>query len=1378
MENKVEIYINSGSTLDIDLNFGLGVTYNIDDIRNIENRNSSYSKTIRLPGTKKNNYLLGDLFDINEDFTLFNPNFKTTAKLLVNSTVILDGFLQLRNIIKRNEADQEGNLIYYDVTIYSKTMDFFSKIQNKNLEDLDFSDYNHIFNSATIISGWTNTWKEVYTYPMLYNGNEDFTGGKNDRNIIEFKPAIFHKAYLQQIAEEAGIEIGGSFWTGNTQYEKEIIPFNGPKILPIPASIFEFKAGEVVNSVQIVSSEINTLNPVQQVFDSLLTKVLFPDDSTGTLFDNGNNWDAGNSLWKTSNLKSPQTTSLKLEITADVIFSAITATRIYNETLGVYGTDNPLGSDYIDLHYNLRDNNNNIIGQTKSQTDLLVQKFPNLLSAGQVVSGVTFVSGNLLLNNIVNNNTDHQVKTFLQFQTNNQQNPYDFQFVASSEYPSFPTVAGRVYVEINIRKLRYNFPTNSTLTSLQNFPELNIFELENLPLNELIPKDILQSDLITDLVKRYNLYIIEDANNNKILLYTRDQYYSGGTTLDWTYKKDYSTEDNIEFIPELQNKKILFTYTEDDDEANKQYNEKTKQIYGQKQIEFDNEFVQGTKEIKTLFCSTPLIKCKSIDYAAIVPAIHAENPNNKLRVLYYGGLVNTIGNNTWTLYQSGNTEPVLPTGRTTYPYAGHFNDPINPTIDINFGETNFLYYTDIKSGTTNNLFNNYWRNYIEQINEGKLITSKFDLNEVDINFIKDNLNTKIFVKDSYYYINKIIDYDPTKTQLTEVELLKINDGISFEIKTEQFNILTTPGTPSPGGPAVITTRSQTSTFEGNNSESDDVIMAGKRNLIGSNSDYSIIIGSGNTIDSLSKESYIQGTNNKISVSSRKSYIVGDNNIINKGSFGSYIIGGDNNIIESGATRSYIFGGNNNIIRSGVTKSFIFGSSGKTINKSNEIHLLSKYTIKEVDGVISISGANSDSFFSAGTGLDSFVQKTTDADPQPLASGKRAISFGESTTNSGDRSIVGGKQSVITATGANNIAWGSGATISSTANESAAFGKSTRVSGRFSFAAGERCEVTSDWSTAFGAVSKASGIKSFAIGDTTNAKGETSFVSGLNSLANNDLSFAHGNEVSSTGYNSQSFGFVTTADTRECHSEGILTRAGNFYTTFEPVMTVTNVDGMASHSSGIQTLAKGTASFVTGIQNISSGHESSVVCGSGNTSSGLHSLSSGQNNNAAAPQSACIGGAKNLVQAAATNSVVVGGNNISASLSNTTYVPDLVIKNLTSTDPLATNAAGKVIAGVSDRNLKHNIKPLSDTLNKILKLNPISFKYNKELDMGDKIHFGLIGQDVKPLFPEIVKQRPGDEKHLSISYIEIIPLLIKAIQELKYEIDQLKNKQNK
>ena len=89
---------------------------------------------------------------------------------------------------------------------------------------------------------------------------------------------------------------------------------------------------------------------------------------------------------------------------------------------------------------------------------------------------------------------------------------------------------------------------------------------------------------------------------------------------------------------------------------------------------------------------------------------------------------------------------------------------------------------------------------------------------------------------------------------------------------------------------------------------------------------------------------------------------------------------------------------------------------------------------------------------------------------------------------------------------------------------------------------------------------------------------------------------------------------------------------------------------------------------------------------------------------------------------------------------------------------------------SDRNLKNNIENISETkCNNILNLKPVVFELNN--DKNKEKHYGLIAQDVEELYPELVKATYKEYK--TINYIELIPLLISQIQEMKKEIDYLK-----
>ena len=107
-----------------------------------------------------------------------------------------------------------------------------------------------------------------------------------------------------------------------------------------------------------------------------------------------------------------------------------------------------------------------------------------------------------------------------------------------------------------------------------------------------------------------------------------------------------------------------------------------------------------------------------------------------------------------------------------------------------------------------------------------------------------------------------------------------------------------------------------------------------------------------------------------------------------------------------------------------------------------------------------------------------------------------------------------------------------------------------------------------------------------------------------------------------------------------------------------------------------------------------------------------------------------------------------------------------------------------VVNTSDKRTKHSIEPLSYGLKEILQLQPVTFKWKQEMVNDYKIpselketKIGLIAQDVQKVLPEIVKsfewkkfeEQPNelvkfDAGRLGMSYAELIPVVIKAVQE--------------
>lgn len=88
---------------------------------------------------------------------------------------------------------------------------------------------------------------------------------------------------------------------------------------------------------------------------------------------------------------------------------------------------------------------------------------------------------------------------------------------------------------------------------------------------------------------------------------------------------------------------------------------------------------------------------------------------------------------------------------------------------------------------------------------------------------------------------------------------------------------------------------------------------------------------------------------------------------------------------------------------------------------------------------------------------------------------------------------------------------------------------------------------------------------------------------------------------------------------------------------------------------------------------------------------------------------------------------------------------------------------------SDARVKHDIQNSPYGLATAMQLRPTTFILNAQPDGGRRI--GFIAQDVQKVLPSLVKP-VGKDQMLSIAYLELIPVAIKAIQEQQKTIESL------
>jgi hypothetical protein len=91
---------------------------------------------------------------------------------------------------------------------------------------------------------------------------------------------------------------------------------------------------------------------------------------------------------------------------------------------------------------------------------------------------------------------------------------------------------------------------------------------------------------------------------------------------------------------------------------------------------------------------------------------------------------------------------------------------------------------------------------------------------------------------------------------------------------------------------------------------------------------------------------------------------------------------------------------------------------------------------------------------------------------------------------------------------------------------------------------------------------------------------------------------------------------------------------------------------------------------------------------------------------------------------------------------------------------------------SDETLKRDIQPIDSSLNKVLGIEGITYKWKRDGSASGRTHYGVIAQQVEEVLPEVVKR--GDDGVRKVSYRELIPVLIEAVKEQQDIVEDQNN----
>jgi hypothetical protein len=729
------------------------------DITNFDNRKSPFTKTFVVPGTSTNNKTFEIYYEVNG--TDFNPLVKIDAAVQLRGTDIFNGICRLNSVIVK------PNGIDYEIYIMGETADFVSDLKDLSLQELDWIDLTHSLTYDNLLKSWEARNNDVdglfggkIIYPMInyglpyqdnsttpaftyaFSGPNAFSNPGNAIRPDVFKPAIRVKTVIDKIFENTTYTIKSDFF--ETEYFKSIYmdTFLNGKIGTESASGVTNQ-----NIFRVYTNNEFILRP-SQLGMTFLNFQSFRNDG----YDPLNNFTLGPTNTTINQPPPPPQNS-------SFFRAPFAGTYSFNFQLILSGEGNIPGCF--------------VAGQ------LIARKGPTLASLD---SGGNFAATAPFFTNAAP--TGQAINWF--FTT---------------------TLNAGDYVKIGWNTSQSSCPGQAGVT-FKGFLSGGVSKPA--PMFELYASPVIEGPVLVDmgigipnldciqffkaLVTMFNLVIIQDETNKTLRIEPYNWYYDEKirNKKDFTPILDLNSSYKIEPLSFDLSKQLDFTYTDAGEEIlNQTFFDEKNYNYGRYRYVSTGNLLTGEQKYELPFAATPTDTVVGSEYV-IIPQCYRQLEGDSRQLPYNDKphLFFWVGNRycyldkfkilagNWFLL-SGSTPQLL----TTYPAVSHLSslDILLPDYvsDLNFGTDIDFFFSknDIPVQVTSfTLYNTWWKDYIDNnySNETRRFSGKFYFTPLDL--YKTKLNDKVFVKDSYYRIEKINEGDLVNNKLTDIQLIKERGG--------------------------------------------------------------------------------------------------------------------------------------------------------------------------------------------------------------------------------------------------------------------------------------------------------------------------------------------------------------------------------------------------------------------------------------------------------------------------------------------------------------------------------------------------------------------------------------------------------------------------
>jgi hypothetical protein len=322
-------------------------------------------------------------------------------------------------------------------------------------------------------------------------------------------------------------------------------------------------------------------------------------------------------------------------------------------------------------------------------------------------------------------------------------------------------------MEIEIFTGKLNVTTNAP-TQVQ----INLGE--TITINDTIPKGIFQRDFFLSIVKMFNLYVYENKFNDKELVispYVDFYPTTPANAEDWTNKIDRSKPLSIKPMSEVNARYYNYKFKSDNDYYGENYRKKYTEGYGDFIYDTEFDFVKETDNLEVIFAASVLYQATGQD--KVFPAIYKKSNTNSAEdrmdsIIRIMQTKKITGVNSWNIMNGATNLGTY----TSYGYAGHLDDPINPQNDINFGAPKELQFSPSTYPYVN-IFNAYHSPYLAEITSknSKLLSCYGLLDIVDI--FNLDFSKYIWIDGVLFRLNKVENFNPMEYNTTKLSFLKV-----------------------------------------------------------------------------------------------------------------------------------------------------------------------------------------------------------------------------------------------------------------------------------------------------------------------------------------------------------------------------------------------------------------------------------------------------------------------------------------------------------------------------------------------------------------------------------------------------------------------------